>query len=415
MYFAMCSARGRGGVGMKTKFGSYRTFSETPELPCVFGCWWLHGLHRTAPHRTVKVRMNALSTIYPCRCEAGLLCVAGLLSGLHPMKLDVGCVVSHRRIIGPIFFEDTVNNDLYLEFFTEVMSQLDDQELADGYFQQDVQLATPPIGTWQKFEAFSRAGLSPKTCSHLGQGGKRIGRTEQRRTPVLNILFEERDEFRKYSSLHGSMPPYLVVGTNGCSDVLGRWCRAPPVLPCQAALIKCTHICVKGEWKTILEKPPSVHPTEIRTSISPTIGGLVYCESYALDHATTEADTVNRDGEPLKFGQNFLLSPVETITEKVSVYGVIRQLERALGLPQLIVVWKLRVLQTSVISDGPSHSNCTSSSFLSGSRPAITGPLYVQSEIPQIDTQLGASGHASVRLSSVLNTYCRWRVLYWDP
>nr|CAD7439515.1 unnamed protein product [Timema bartmani]CAD7453555.1 unnamed protein product [Timema tahoe] len=42
-------------------------------------------------------------------------------------------------------------------------------------------------------------------------------------------------------------------------------------------------------------------------------------------------------------------------------------------------------------------------------------PLYVQSEIPQIDTQLGASGHASVRLSSVLNTYCRWRVLYWDP
>nr|CAD7397804.1 unnamed protein product [Timema cristinae] len=41
-------------------------------------------------------------------------------------------------------------------------------------------------------------------------------------------------------------------------------------------------------------------------------------------------------------------------------------------------------------------------------------PLYVQSEIPQIDTQLGPSGHASVRLSSVLNTYCRWRVLYWD-
>nr|CAD7439514.1 unnamed protein product [Timema bartmani] len=50
----------------------------------------------------------------------------------------------------------------------------------------------------------------------------------------------------------------------------------------------------------------------------PVIGSLIYCESSALDHAATKADTVNRDGEPLKFGQNFLLSPVETITEKLA-------------------------------------------------------------------------------------------------
>nr|CAD7200012.1 unnamed protein product [Timema douglasi] len=55
-----------------------------------------------------------------------------------------------------------------------------------------------------------------------------------------------------------------------------------------------------------LGKPPLVHPTEIRTSISPSsavklnttsalateavIDGIVYCESSALDHVATEAD-----------------------------------------------------------------------------------------------------------------------------
>nr|CAD7439308.1 unnamed protein product [Timema bartmani]CAD7457631.1 unnamed protein product [Timema tahoe] len=47
----------------------------------------------------------------------------------------------------------------------------------------------------------------------------------------------------------------------------------------------CNRICLEGEWKTILEKPASVHPTEIQTSI----GSLVYCESSALEHVTTEA------------------------------------------------------------------------------------------------------------------------------
>nr|CAD7428096.1 unnamed protein product [Timema monikensis] len=41
--------------------------------------------------------------------------------------------------------------------------------------------------------------------------------------------------------------------------------------------------------KTIWNKPPSVHPTKIRTSSSPAIGSLVYCESSALDHVAIEA------------------------------------------------------------------------------------------------------------------------------
>ncbi|CAG2061157.1 unnamed protein product [Timema podura] len=38
---------------------------------------------------------------------------------------------------------------------------------------------------------------------------------------------------------------------------------------------KRTWICVEEEWKTIEEKPPRVHPTEIRTSISPSSAALL--------------------------------------------------------------------------------------------------------------------------------------------
>nr|CAD7428336.1 unnamed protein product [Timema monikensis] len=54
---------------------------------------------------------------------------------------------------------------------------------------------------------------------------------------------------------------------------------------------KCTHICLEKEWKIVLEEPPSVHPTEIRTSDLLVIGSLVYCESSVLDHVATEAGT----------------------------------------------------------------------------------------------------------------------------
>nr|CAD7458920.1 unnamed protein product [Timema tahoe] len=46
----------------------------------------------------------------------------------------------------------------------------------------------------------------------------------------------------------------------------------------------------QGEWRAIWGgQPPSTHPIEIRTSISPVIDSLVNCESSALDHAATEA------------------------------------------------------------------------------------------------------------------------------
>jgi hypothetical protein len=41
------------------------------------------------------------------------------------------------QIIGPMFFDTTVTSQVYTELFQEFVNQLDNQELALGYYQQD--------------------------------------------------------------------------------------------------------------------------------------------------------------------------------------------------------------------------------------------------------------------------------------
>ena len=48
---------------------------------------------------------------------------------LHSEKTGVWCAVSRRRIIGPVFFHETLNTARYLEIFNEFVDQLDDDEL----------------------------------------------------------------------------------------------------------------------------------------------------------------------------------------------------------------------------------------------------------------------------------------------
>ena len=56
---------------------------------------------------------------------------------LHPEKVWVWCAIYGQRIIGPIFFEETVNTIVYKNIFMDFVNQLDDMELTQGYFQQD--------------------------------------------------------------------------------------------------------------------------------------------------------------------------------------------------------------------------------------------------------------------------------------
>ncbi|CAH1379308.1 unnamed protein product [Tenebrio molitor] len=54
------------------------------------------------------------------------------------MKVGVWIAVSRRRLIGPIFFHQTINAERYRELIlNEFINQLDDEELQYGYFQQD--------------------------------------------------------------------------------------------------------------------------------------------------------------------------------------------------------------------------------------------------------------------------------------
>ncbi|PNF35390.1 hypothetical protein B7P43_G01743, partial [Cryptotermes secundus] len=58
-------------------------------------------------------------------------------SPLHPQKVGVWCAISGLRIIGPIFFDTTMDSTLHCRMFYDFMQQLDDVELTQGYFQQD--------------------------------------------------------------------------------------------------------------------------------------------------------------------------------------------------------------------------------------------------------------------------------------
>lgn len=59
---------------------------------------------------------------------------------LHPQKIGVWIGVSRRRLIGPIFFQNTINAIRYqTNLLRPFIDQLHDDELREGCFQQDRQ------------------------------------------------------------------------------------------------------------------------------------------------------------------------------------------------------------------------------------------------------------------------------------
>jgi len=58
-------------------------------------------------------------------------------TSLHPQKIGVWCAVSRKRIVGPIFFTDTINSDNYVKILEQFVSELEEEEIVAGHFQQD--------------------------------------------------------------------------------------------------------------------------------------------------------------------------------------------------------------------------------------------------------------------------------------
>ena len=85
---------------------------------------------------------------------------------LHSQKFGVWCGVSRRRVIGPIFFKQTVTTEVYLQIFNEFVKQLTDDELTTGYYQQDGATCHTSNASMQGIESFLQTELSQKTFGH---------------------------------------------------------------------------------------------------------------------------------------------------------------------------------------------------------------------------------------------------------
>lgn len=76
-------------------------------------------------------------------------------TSLHPIKVGIWVAISRRRIIGPIFFHDTINAERYRTNILEpFFANLHDDELQLGYFQQDGATAHTAGGTIRYIQEF---------------------------------------------------------------------------------------------------------------------------------------------------------------------------------------------------------------------------------------------------------------------
>jgi hypothetical protein len=58
-------------------------------------------------------------------------------SPLHSQKIGVWCALSRRKIIGLIFFTESINSKEYIKMLHKFVSKLNKEEVHGAYFQQD--------------------------------------------------------------------------------------------------------------------------------------------------------------------------------------------------------------------------------------------------------------------------------------
>jgi hypothetical protein len=85
---------------------------------------------------------------------------------LHPLKVEVWHAISRWWIIGAIFFEETVNTQVYVNIFNTFVNQLDDEELQRGSSSKRVRHVIHSVTALQKFSPVLSTESSPRDCGH---------------------------------------------------------------------------------------------------------------------------------------------------------------------------------------------------------------------------------------------------------
>jgi hypothetical protein len=72
-------------------------------------------------------------------------------------------------IFVPIFFEETVNTQVYMSIFNMFLNQLDDDELQRGFFKQEGATCLMSNDCIAEIESFLRTDSSARDCGHHDQ------------------------------------------------------------------------------------------------------------------------------------------------------------------------------------------------------------------------------------------------------
>jgi hypothetical protein len=86
------------------------------------------------------------------------------------IKIEVRYAISRKRIVGPIFFENTINSQEHLRILQEFIPELDEEEMNECYYQQDgashhtSQLIAPNLTSYFGDRIISRSNKFFKTA-----------------------------------------------------------------------------------------------------------------------------------------------------------------------------------------------------------------------------------------------------------
>nr|CAD7259518.1 unnamed protein product [Timema shepardi] len=211
----------------------------------------------------------------------------------------------------------------FLRFGEDSSLELTRQILAGAILREVVWFATPPLNIYKKGGRNRRKGRL-ENITNKGEGEVRDGRRSVSKLreggTLLSIFFAGRPRGRAslWAGLDAASVKFVVFCESGGSEPAFAWRESekpPPVHPTEirtsispssavglnptSALANyATEICVEGKWKTTVSTPDQ----------DSNLDSLVYCESNTSDHVSTKAILI--PGHRQHLGYHSVLRPI---------------------------------------------------------------------------------------------------------